>query len=825
MSKKQVNADLAGNKSACEETKTPQKDVCCVCGTSEDVKRCGRCKLTSYCSGTCQKSHNSYHKRYCAAIADLQKLEMDKLYKDHSVRQKYLDWKTERKMMKLVGEKPILACLLDGKKLEMLWDTGSMVSLVGRDWVKRHFPEKKIYSVNDFLENEELHLRAANATEIQFDGVILVDFALSEKDDGFTVPVLVASQDVTEPLLGYNVIEQLVLNGSVQQRVALKTAWKEKKVEGNVSSLVSLIEERAKDPDYLTDVRASSSTKVPAGRRIQVKCRVKSLGNSKEQTVYFAPSVTESDDDLTFSETVCQLKRGRTNYVTVDVMNLSKVDRVLPKGRIIGSIHGVAAVIPMVKIADGKRDSKMAKVGCVVDKTTDSEESRGKREWDLSHLDERQRAMVEEVLRGEEDMFSKTDDDIGAIADFQMPVHVVDQIPVTAAYRKIPPHLYKEVKDYISDLVTNGWIRESHSSYSSPIVCVRKKDGGMRMCVDYRKLNAKTVPDSQPIPRIQDILDVLGGQKWFSTLDMSKAYHQGYIEEKYRYLTAFVTPWTLYEWIRIPFGLRNAPPAFQRYINRILGDLKGVICEPYLDDVLCFSKTFEDHVKDLQRVLRRLKARGVKLRAEKCVFAKREVRYLGRLVSADGYRPDPADTAALEKFRAPPKTVGELRSLVGFLGYYRSYVRDFSKQVKPLYELLKVTGGEKDTKVGKKAGQRHDSKESIKWTDIHQQILEKMINYLQSPEVISYPSFDLPFFITCDASSKGLGAVLYQNQEGVDRVISYASRTLSEAEKNYHLHSGKLEFLGLKWAITERFSNYLRYGPPFVVYTDNNPLT
>ena len=138
---------------------------------------------------------------------------------------------------------------------------------------------------------------------------------------------------------------------------------------------------------------------------------------------------------------------------------------------------------------------------------------------------------------------------------------------------------------------------------------------------------------------------------------------------------------------------------------------------------------------------------------------------------------------------------------------------------------MKVTGGEKDTKVGKKVGQRHDSKESIKWTEMHQQILEKMIDYLQSPEVISYPSFDLPFFITCDASSKGLGAVLYQNQEGVDRVISYASRTLSEAEKNYHLHSGKLEFLGLKWAITERFSNYLRYGPPFVVYTDNNPLT
>ena len=155
---------------------------------------------------------------------------------------------------------------------------------------------------------------------------------------------------------------------------------------------------------------------------------------------------------------------------------------------------------------------------------------------------------MEAVLLRCEGMFSKDATDIGEIKDFQMPINLVDPAPVTAAYRKIPPTLYTEVKNYIEDMRTNGWIRESYSSYSSPIVCVRNKDGTMqRLCIDYRKLNAKTLPDSQPIPRIQDILDSLGGSQWFSTLDMSKAYHQGYIEEKYRHLTAFVTPWTLYE--------------------------------------------------------------------------------------------------------------------------------------------------------------------------------------------------------------------------------------------------------------------------------------
>ena len=192
------------------------------------------------------------------------------------------------------------------------------------------------------------------------------------------------------------------------------------------------------------------------------------------------------------------------------------------------------------------------------------------------------------------------------------------------------------------------------SSYSSPIVVVRKKDGTMRMCIDYRALNLKTIPDAQPIPRIQDILDSLGGQQWFSTLDMSKAYHQGYIDERFRHLTAFATPWTMLEWIRIPFGLKNAPPAFQRYINLVLGDYKGSVCEPYLDDILVYARTFEDHVENLRMVLKRLLARGIKLRAGKCVFCKEEVRYLGRIITKNGYKPDPNDTAALEKFRGSP---------------------------------------------------------------------------------------------------------------------------------------------------------------------------
>ena len=249
-----------------------------------------------------------------------------------------------------------------------------------------------------------------------------------------------------------------------------------------------------------------------------------------------------------------QLRRGRTNYVYVEVLNESCQDKMLRKGSLLGSVHSVSAVIPMMRDPDvgnlgagvvgGSRRVSVGAVG--IDLAGDGVEKEDSDDWvpdvDLSHLNEDQRVAVMKVLLEEKDVFSRSECDIGDIRDFKMKINLVDNIPVREAYRKIPRNLYAEVRDYISDLVTNGWIEESYSSYASPIVCVRKKDGGLRMCCDYRKLNGKTIADSQPIPRIQDILDGLAGKQWFSTLGMSKAYHQGYIHEDSRHLTAFATP-------------------------------------------------------------------------------------------------------------------------------------------------------------------------------------------------------------------------------------------------------------------------------------------
>ena len=459
---------------------------CCVCKSEENVRRCGKCNITLYCSKQCQVSHFSQHKNWCSIMSgmvELQDIEEAKLYGDKSVRQEQVDGKTKTKMVKLVGEKPMLKCFLDGLGFDVLWDTGSMVSMVCRGWLAKYFPDKSVINVSEFL-GTELSVTAANKTVIDFDGVAMLKFSLGE-GDGFLVPVLVSSGEMSEPILGYNVIEHLVVKGSEEEHQLLKNSLRNGEHGVQVDMLVAAMQEKYQDSDYLAPIKSSEDVHVPAGRKVRIRCRVKVPGNGCDETVYFQPRLGDEDEELSFTDSVCRLKYGRTNYVYLDVMNLTRKDRVLPKGEVIGSVHSVGAVIPMVKFSDVEKVKvQKVEVGGLggVEETGSRVQVNGKPQWDLSHLDEVQRGLMEEMLERNKDVFSSGDSDIGCIPDFQMPIHLVDKEPVTAAYRKIPPHLYAEVKNYINDLVANGWVRESRSSYSSPIVCVRKKDGTLRMC-------------------------------------------------------------------------------------------------------------------------------------------------------------------------------------------------------------------------------------------------------------------------------------------------------------------------------------------------------
>ena len=424
------------------------------------------------------------------------------------------------------------------------------------------------------------------------------------------------------------------------------------------------------------------------------------------------------------------------------------------------------------------------------------------------------------MLREEREAFAQNDDAIGCAEDLRMDITTTDEVPVQKRYNSIPRPILHEVKGHIEDMLNRGWITRSSSAWSSPVVIVRKSDGSLRLCCDFRQLNQKTIPDKHPLPRVQESLDSLSGSAWFSVVDLTRAYYQGFISPESRHKTAFVTPWGFYQWERIPFGLMNAPANFQRYMENVISDLRGKCALPYLDDVIIHSTSFNDHVDHIRQVLQRIKKHGLKLKATKCDFFRKEVTFLGRIVSAAGYRMDEKNIRAVLALKeVKPTDVSEIRQLLGLLGYHRRHVQNFSQLAKPITDLLIRSDKEAD----KVEDKRKTKKRGVEWTEPCQKALEKLIELITTAPLLAYADFTKDFVLHTDASTKGLGAILYQRGEGKDlKVIGYASRTLHKSEANYH--PTKLEFLALKWAVTDSFREYLAYANDFLVLTDNNPL-
>ena len=325
---------------------------------------------------------------------------------------------------------------------------------------------------------------------------------------------------------------------------------------------------------------------------------------------------------------------------------------------------------------------------------------------EMSGLTEAQKVQAREMLIEMKEVFS-IDDEIGQAKDLEMEIKTTDEVPVQKSYNSIPRPLINEVKQHIEDMINRQWITKSRSAWSSPVVIVRKKGGEIRLCCDFRKLNQKTVPDKHPLPRVQSSLDSLAGSKWFSVLDQSRAYYQGFIAPEDRHKTAFVTPWGLFQWTRIPFGLMNAPANFQRYMEEVVEDFRDEFVVPYLDDIIVYSYTWEEHLNHLRKVLQRLKDKGLKLKATKCHLFRKEVKFLGRVVGECGYRMDEGNIAAVKALSEfIPKTVSDVRVLLGMLGYHRRHIQDFSALARPITNLL----------LGPKGEDQGKSKREVTWT-------------------------------------------------------------------------------------------------------------
>ncbi|CAN6362592.1 unnamed protein product [Urochloa humidicola] len=377
---------------------------------------------------------------------------------------------------------------------------------------------------------------------------------------------------------------------------------------------------------------------------------------------------------------------------------------------------------------------------------------------------------------------------------------VIDLIPGTGPVAQRPYRMavgeLEELKKQLRKLLDQGFIRASVSPWASPILFVDKKDGTQRMCVDYRTLNSVTIKNKYPLPRIDDLLNQLRKAKYFSKIDLRSGYHQMKIRESDIPKTAFTTRYGLYEYTVVSFGLTNAPAYFMNMMNKVFMEELDKFVVVFIDDILIYSETAEEHEEHLRIVMEKLRAHQLYAKFSKCEFWMEEVAFLGHVLSAKGVAVDPTKIEAVTEWKQP-SNITEIRSFLGLAGYYRRFIENFSKIAKPMTELLK-----NNTK--------------FEWTEACEQSFQTLKDKLTSAPVLTLPDVKKDFVVYCDASRQGLGCVLMQ--EG--KVIAYASRQLKKHEENYPTHD--LELATVIHAL-KIWRHYLM-GNKCDIYTDHKSL-
>ena len=409
-----------------------------------------------------------------------------------------------------------------------------------------------------------------------------------------------------------------------------------------------------------------------------------------------------------------------------------------------------------------------------------------------------QQQQLNDLFREFSDVFSQGEDNLGSTPLLEHTIEAHGP-PLRQPYRRQNPAVQREKMAQVQQMLASDVIHPSNSPWASPVGRVGKKYGSLRFCIDFQQLNAATVKDAHPLPRIDDLLDALHGARWFSTLDLKSGYWQVPITECDKAKTAFRTSsGQLYEFIQVPFGLCNAPATFSRLMDRVLSGLHWETCLFYLDDIIVFSSTWEEHLAQLRQVFERLRHANLMLGPEKCTFAAKEVSYLGHRVTEEGLLPDSSLLAAIREI-PPPKNAPEVRSFLSLAGYYRRYVKNLAAIAGPLHALT-----------------RKDA--VFHWSAECQTAFDKLKTLFMTSPITAFPDFSQAFRqafrLYTDASTAGLGAILAQVRDGKERIICCASRALNQAEKAYP--ATKLECLAIVWAVA-KFRPYLM-AMPFEVF-------
>ena len=517
-----------------------------------------------------------------------------------------------------------------------------------------------------------------------------------------------------------------------------------------------------------------------AGRQHTVRCTVM---NMSHECVLGSPWLLEQKAITDWNAGTMKFK-GLSGEINMQKVSVAKT-----------TSTSLIEVISAMQLRDVQPDDEVfLGFGSLSDETTDSEDPKPTIKQD---------PRVKKVLDQFKDVFP---DDLPARLPPKRTVdHKIQLVEGATTPQKLTYRLstleQDELRRQLDDLLEKGHIRPSKSPYASPVIFVRKKDGSLRMCVDYRGLNRITVRDRYPLPRIEELLDRLKDAKIFSKLDLRSGYNQVRIEEGDIEKTAFSTRYGLFEFCVLPFGLTNAPATFMRMMNALFEGELDKFVQVFLDDILIFSPNIDEHLKHLQAVLTTLRKHQLFAKLSKCEFGLSSVTYLGHIVSDKGIATDPEKVKAVQEW-PPLKNVHEVRQFLGLAGYYQKFIVKFAEIAAPLSDLV-----------------REDT--TWAWGATQIAAFEGLKKALMSTPVLMVPDPHKDFVVETDASGFAIGAIISQKDEkGHRRVVSFASRKLTGPEGRYPTHTKEL--LAVHYAFG-KFRHYL-HGPHVTILTDNESL-
>ena len=742
----------------------------------------------------------------------------------------------------IYGRKTIFPIGVNGATIYSLIDSGSQVSIISEYTYRKWFDYLPLQKVD-----ESQGLMSASGGNIPYLGAISLAINLGKNLAGSDVSVnslfLVTSEGAGVPLthglhtvlVGMNTLEEVwsdILEcGEDIQPCLLSGIFR-------ALAEVGVIEHEKQS--HIGKLRVTQSVTIPP----QSKVRIKASCRPKNVSGVVACIYVSGPENVTRLVTSLYNKK-LTSYTRLNVLLANDTDNIvsLQKGHILGSatLSEIPFTLDEVDLEleaiqeDFRVDEHTEVEGRFDQKNhpglTDEDEEdilpdfrkfldsvRGHKK-----LSERDRDRLLDVITENDRTFSKSEYDIGCVKGVKHAYVLKDDVPFKLRHRNLSPKMYGAAKDHIEQLLQKGIIRPSVSPYSSAPMFIRKPDGRVRMVADLRYLNDKTVRDNYALPRFDDILPFLAGSHYFSKMDVRSGYYNLEIEECDKEKTAFSTVFGLYEYNRMVQGAKTSAATFQRCMENILRPLlyEGVIV--FLDDVIIYTKDVTEHLRLLNEVLRLMADAGLKLNPCKCDLLQEEILYLGHIINKDGVKANTAKTDALLNY---PQlvTIRDVQSFLGFCSYFRAHIPHFAMIAKPLLKLTEGVKYRRKSKFGPPVKQPGLEVSVLpNWTSECQKAREKLIELLTNAPLLLFPDMNKPFLLHIDACGSGLGAVLLQH--GADTLLhpcAYASRSLKLAERNYPVY--KLEFLGLKWAVVDKFHHYL-YGNRFSVYTDNNPLT